>query len=325
VRETDGSSVWDEVVETLYGLPPAEFTPARAAAVRRERAAGRRELAEAVGRLRKPSTAAWVVNMLVRHRREEVDQLLDLGGQLRAAQAALAGDELRELGRQRHQVISATGRQARALARELGHPVSEAIAEEVEQTFSAALADPRAAEAVRGGSLTAGLTYAGMGEVDLGTVPARPHLTSAPAPPAAPSKAAPATADRRAREAARRAREQREAAVKEAEADVQEAGEAVARAEEDLRGSAARRAEAARRQVAVQRRVEELRARLHAAETEAVSATHDVRRLEHEHQAVERAAALARRMADRARTRLERAAADAAFDEPDGDPGGAPP
>lgn len=309
------AAAWDEAVHTLYGLPPADFTPARVAAVRRERAAGRRGLADALGRLRKPSTAAWVVNMLVRHRREEVDRLLDLGGQLRAAQAALAGDDLRELGRQRHQVISAMGRQARALARELGHPVSEAIAEEVEQTFSAALADPRAAHAVRGGSLTAALAYAGMGEVDLGAVPVRPTIAAAveaPARDAAGSRpAAGPAADLRAREAARRLGEQRRAAVREAEADVQEAAQAVARAEEELRGSGSRRAEAARRQVAVQRRIEELRARLHAAESEAVSATHDARRLEHDHQAAERAAALARRMADRARTRLERTTAEA--------------
>src|ERR687883_513776 len=123
----------------------------------------RRPTAAAIGALRRPSLAAWVVNALVRHRADEIEQLLALGEALRSAQEGLAGDQVRALGRQRQQVLAAVGRQARALARELGHPVSEDVGQEVEQTLGAAMADPEVAEAVRSGRLTSPSSYAGLG------------------------------------------------------------------------------------------------------------------------------------------------------------------
>src|ERR687883_1442423 len=152
-----------EVADRLYGLLPQEFTVARDDEVRRARADGDRPTAAAIGALRRPSLAAWVVNALSRHRANEIEQLLGLGEALRSAQEGLAGDELRALGRQRQQVLAAVGRQARALARELGNPVSEDVGQEVEQTLGAAMADPEVAEAVRSGRLTSPSSYAGLG------------------------------------------------------------------------------------------------------------------------------------------------------------------
>jgi hypothetical protein len=131
-----------EIAERLYGLLPEEFTAARDAEAKRIRASGDRESASAIAGLRRPSLAAWLVNALVRHRHDEVEQLLALGEALRSAQQGLAGDQVRALGRQRQQVLALMGRQARALARELGHPVSEDVGLEVEQTLGAAMADP---------------------------------------------------------------------------------------------------------------------------------------------------------------------------------------
>src|SRR6185503_2334221 len=116
-----------EIAERLYGLLPEEFTAARDSEAKRIRASGDRETASAIAALRRPSLAAWLVNALVRHRHDEVEQLLAL----REAQQGLAGDQVRTLGRQRQQVLAALGRQARALARELGHPVSEDVGLEV--------------------------------------------------------------------------------------------------------------------------------------------------------------------------------------------------
>ena len=56
----------DEIAEELYGVPPEEFVAARTAARDRARAAGDKELAAAVAALPKPTTAAWVANLLVR-------------------------------------------------------------------------------------------------------------------------------------------------------------------------------------------------------------------------------------------------------------------
>jgi hypothetical protein len=44
--------------------------------------------------LRKPSVAAWVVNLLVRREAEQVEQVLGVGEALREAQAGMSGEEL---------------------------------------------------------------------------------------------------------------------------------------------------------------------------------------------------------------------------------------
>src|ERR687884_2035572 len=153
----------EDVAQRLYGLLPEEFTAARDQAAREARANGDRARAAAIAGLRRPSLAAWLVNALVRHRQDEVEQLLALGEAMRSAQQGLEGDQLRALARQRQQVLAAIGRQARALARELGHPVSEDVGQEVEQTLGAAMSDPEVAEAVRSGRLTSPTSYAGLG------------------------------------------------------------------------------------------------------------------------------------------------------------------
>jgi len=155
----------------LYGLLPEAFTAARDERVRTLRREGSLARAVAVKDLRRPSVAAWLVNALVRHRAEEVDQLLLVGRSLREAHDTLDPDQLRELDRQRQAVLSAMCRQARDLAGELGRPVSDPVLAEVEETLRAALADPGAASAVRSGRLTAALKYAGLGDRDVAPAP----------------------------------------------------------------------------------------------------------------------------------------------------------
>src|SRR3954468_20238635 len=171
----------EDVAQRLYGLLPEDFTTARDSAAREARAAGDRATAKAISGLRRPSLAAWLVNALIRHRADEVEQLLTLGEALRGAQLGLAGDEVRQLSRQRQQLIAAVGRQARALARELGDPVRDDVGQEgdarprarghplgdasgrgAEAPRGAAMADPAVAEAVRSGRLTSPTSYAGL-------------------------------------------------------------------------------------------------------------------------------------------------------------------
>ena len=158
----------DTVADELYGLAPAEFTPARDARVAEAVRAGDRGLAAAIKSLRRPTRSAWLVNTLVRQRREQVDELLDLGDTMREAQQQLAGEELRQLSRRRHEVVSALAQQAREVAREAGQPATDEMVLELESTLEAALADPAASEAVRSGRLTAALSYSGFGSVDPG-------------------------------------------------------------------------------------------------------------------------------------------------------------
>lgn len=153
----------DEVADELYRLPPAEFVPARDARAAEARAQGDRAAADAIKKLRKPTAAAWLANLLSRGRREDVDRLLDLGRSLREAQDTLAGDDLRRLSRQRHEVIEALSRDARHLADAARQPVTDPAVAELEATLEAATADPVAAEALRSGRLTTPLRYSGLG------------------------------------------------------------------------------------------------------------------------------------------------------------------
>jgi hypothetical protein len=164
----------ESVANELYSLPREEFTAARNAAVKRAREQGNRELAEQIGALRRPSTAAWVVNQLVRAQPDEVHALVELGDGLREAQRRLQGEELRRLSQQRRELVHALVQQAQALVRAAGHSVSEAVARELEDTFTAAVNSSAAAQALAGGRLTSALDpaegtaelFAGAGALD---------------------------------------------------------------------------------------------------------------------------------------------------------------
>jgi hypothetical protein len=155
----------DEVAAELYALPPEEFTAARGEAVAAARKAGDRELAGRIGALRRPTVGAWLVNLLAHQRPDLIGELLALGAAMRTAQRNLRGDELRELSTQRRGMVSALARESRALAVAAGRGVRAVLPlGEVENTLTAALADPDVAEEVRLGRLVKPVEYAGFGE-----------------------------------------------------------------------------------------------------------------------------------------------------------------
>lgn len=161
-----------QIADELYGLDLAEFTPARDA---RAKALKGTDLGKQVKALRKPATAAWVVNLLVRHESEQVDQVLAVGAALREAQAAMSGEELRALTRQRRQLTAAVTTQARGVAKERGLKVTAAVADQIEATLTAAMVDEGCAAAVRSGLLVTALTATGVDEVDLAAAVAAPE------------------------------------------------------------------------------------------------------------------------------------------------------
>ncbi len=187
-RERTGPVTLADVAVELYALPPAEFTAARNARAKQVRAAGDRELAGQVGALRKPTLAAWAVDLLVRQRPDQVEDLLALGARLLEAQAARAGDALRDLNRQQHAAMAALRAEARRLAADAGQRLGDAVDVPLESTLRAAMTDPAAAAAVRSGLLVADLVSTGFGPVEVGdavAVPDAPPLTtSAPDRPA---------------------------------------------------------------------------------------------------------------------------------------------
>ncbi len=171
-----------DIADELYGLLLADFTAARDAKAKELKG---KELAAPVKALKKPTVAAWVVNMLVRHETEQVDQVLAVGAALRDAAESLDGKELRELTKQRRQLTAAVTTRARGVARSLGTKVTEAVAEQVENTLTAAMLDPDCAKALRSGLLVTHLSATGVGESAAASAVALPEAlgfaaTSAP-------------------------------------------------------------------------------------------------------------------------------------------------
>lgn len=163
------------VAAELYALLPSEFTAARGAKAKEAKSGGDPELARRIGRLPKPSTSAWAVNMLARHAGNEIDGVLELGASLRRAQEEHDSSGLRELGQQRSKVLSAAVRQARSVADGFGIKVSDAAADEIEDTLRAAMADAGAALAVQSGQLVKPLSSNGLDPVELGSAVAVPE------------------------------------------------------------------------------------------------------------------------------------------------------
>lgn len=156
---------FDTVADELYGLPPGEFIATRNGAAKQARADGDRQLAEQIRSLRRPSTAAWLANQLVREHREEMEPLLALGRELREVMADLGADDLRALTSQRYRLVSALVKQARGLGAAREVRVTDDVAHGLRATLDATLSDADSAEAVAAGRLTDALRVSGFGQV----------------------------------------------------------------------------------------------------------------------------------------------------------------
>jgi hypothetical protein len=295
----------DAVADELYAVPPDEFVSARDAAVAAARERGDRELAKAIGRLRRPTKAAWLANLLVRHRAAQLDGLLGLAAGLADAQRTLDGTALRQLSSKRHQLVAAMAREAGRLAQEAGDPAAESVLRDLQGILDAALARPEIAEQVRSGRLTRTLSYTGFGpeaDPDAAPLPAtRPPADTAPpatdeAPDAAAIDTAAAEQDRRDRLQAERDRRAEALAAAEDE-------EAAARAKQDADEDARDEADTAREDA--RRRVAELTAELEAAREEERAASAAARDAETAAKASARAAGVAASRTARAQARLE--------------------
>ncbi|QYN32069.1 hypothetical protein K1T35_26000 [Pseudonocardia sp. DSM 110487] len=295
----------DTVADELYAVPPDEFVGARDAAVAAARERGDRDLAKAIGRLRRPTKAAWLANLLARHRSAQLDGLLSLAGGLADAQRTLDGAALRQLSSKRHQLVAAMAREAGRLAQEAGDPAAESVLRELQGILDAAMARPEIAEQVRSGRLTRTLSYTGFGpEADADAVPAPAPRPAPPEPGAAPGPAAAdegaddGAADRVRLERLRAERDRRAEALAAAEDE-----EAAARAKQDADEAA--REEAATAREDARRRVAELTAELEAAREQERTAATAARDAETAAKASARAVGVAASRTARAQARLE--------------------
>lgn len=292
MSETGGELL--AIAEELYAVPLGEFTATRDARVRELKGA---PLAREVKALRKPTAAAWVVDLLVRRESEQVTQMIAVGEALRQAQQGMDAAALRELTRQRRQLTGALTTRARALAGQAGLKVTAPVAGQVEETLTAAMIDPDAGRAVASGLLVLPLRATGVGSVDAGgavAVPAALGFTVAPveAPAVGLHVVPDPDADQRALEEAR-------AALAEATAGLDAAVQVERRAAEEVD-----RLQAASLQV--QAELDELRRRLAELEASAQEIDDDLAEAEDDRAAAQGDVEAARRARDQAEQEVAR-------------------
>jgi hypothetical protein len=165
----------DDAADALYAVLPAEFIAARDTRAMEARSSGDEDLYAQIKALRRPSAAAWLVNVLARSE-EGFDAFSDLSHRLRDAQTNLDAPTMKELGQERTRVVAELVERAVFLAKDADPAFKDTgtVRDQVTSTLTAAIADPTAEAAVTSGRLVTPLSYAGFGEVDLTDAVATP-------------------------------------------------------------------------------------------------------------------------------------------------------
>lgn len=268
-----------EVADDLYGVAPAEFIAARtarASALASDLSSdpANKALVARVKELRRPAPAAWLANLLVRERRDDLEDLLELGVQLRAAQESLDRGDITRLAKERRTRVTALAQAGSDLAAAAGHVVPPAVVAAVAATLDAGLADAQAADAIRTGRLLRSLETIGFEPVDLAEAVAVPEVGSrSAAKRPATERPKPRAIDDSDAELAR-ARSRADAVLARAEKDADEASDELTALEGRLR-------EARRALATAEREAESLEQRRDAATTayESARATADAARV----------------------------------------------
>src|SRR4051795_4094241 len=109
----------DDQLRELYAGPPDAFVERRKELAKQLRSSGDKAGAAEVAKMRRPSRAAWALNLVVVQDSDSFGQLLDVGRQLEAVQRGEGGSaaDLRRLASERRELI---GRLADAAESELG-------------------------------------------------------------------------------------------------------------------------------------------------------------------------------------------------------------
>jgi hypothetical protein len=165
------------VTDALYDAPLDDFIKRRNEQAATAKTEGDTALAAETKALRRPTVSAWLVNLLVRRCREDVDGLLDMADKLRSAHD-LGGDELRGLLASRREREARLLDAAQEIAADHDQKVTQSALGEVRASFEAALADPKAAELILSGQLVKPLGYGDYADVLAAPGAARPATRS---------------------------------------------------------------------------------------------------------------------------------------------------
>jgi hypothetical protein len=228
--------VEDAFLDELYSARLDEFVKTRDALARSLRKQGRRDDAEAVAAIRKPSVPVWAANQLARRNRPAVGRLLDAGDAMRGAMER--GDRDAFAAAQQDQAEAL--RKLRDAARRLLGDATDSTLDRLVSTLRAASVDEGLRPRLGAGRLE--------DEPEAGGFDALARIAAAPARPG--RRLAKEATDRRRRERAAQAQEAlREAKVRQRELDAAartaERAAEKARRDADAAAAAVERAERA--------------------------------------------------------------------------------
>lgn len=233
----DGVFALDDALDELYGARPQDFTALRTELAAKAKRGGDAAAAKQISASRKPTTAAWVVNTLVRGG-TATERLTDLGSRLREAHAVMDGETIRALTAEQRKLVDELSRAAFRAA-DLANP-SASLRDDVVATLQAAVADPDVA--ARLGRLTKAEQWSGFGEFgSTATV-----STATKGKPGKRQTVAPPVADKRPSDRDR-LRQQARADVAAAERAKAEADAALSELQADLAAARLRHQDARRR------------------------------------------------------------------------------
>jgi hypothetical protein len=220
----------DDELDELYSVKPDGFTALRRKLADAAKQRGDTAAAKQISAIRKPTTAAWIVNLFVLQHKESKQQLAELRKRLRDAHAAMDGERIRRLSIEQRHLVDELGRAAFKTA-DVKHP-SAALREDVTGTLQAAIADADIAGQL--GRLSKAERWSGFGEFGA-VAPVSTKPAAKPSPDA--------QRQRGALEAelaeAQRAQAKADRQLREAERDLAAANEAYDKAKQASRDAAA--------------------------------------------------------------------------------------
>jgi hypothetical protein len=229
----------DDRLDDLYREHPSGFVAARDRLAKELRSAGDRDEADRVKKLRRPSAAAWLLNVAALTEPKALKEFAKAASALEKAQErALEGKDegaakWRAAAAREREAAAAVLEAAEDAARDAGHPATKPALDAVDETLRAAAADAELRERVVAGRLEREQSGATIGTLGM--------TAAAPSKPRGKSKDDAGAAKRRevaqaARELKRLERELQDAEAREERlgARVDEAAEALKREKQAL-------------------------------------------------------------------------------------------
>lgn len=248
----------DDDLDELFCVNPEEFTALRTELAAEAKKRGDAATAKRISAARKPTTAAWVVNLLVHTNEDVKESLSELGERLRTAHAAMDGDAIRQLSSEQRSLVDELARAAFQGA-DVTNP-SASLREDVTGTLQAAVADPDVA--ARLGRLAKAERWSGFGDFGDTTTVSTSARSGKPRVEATPTRQKPARKEQRGDD-------------RKIERKVAEARDALAAAEQAKDDADAELSERQNDLAVARLRLDEMRQRLKEAERNLSAADND--------------------------------------------------